>query len=303
MEKDISKWTKPQLQSHLRKLGLKVSGNKPELIQRIRDYKEPKQTRSPKRNQSPQRILAGAPELNFQIFLNMDDRSLANICKSSKEAANICKDDIFWKKRIIHVFGHNLSKYKVKKLTYRDMYKFFKKYEDYYSERMILESIKLGHLPVLKYLLKEIELEYPINNALYIAISAGKLDIVKYLLEQGANVNVYIGSYTPFIMAVRAGKLNIVKYIINNIKLEEYSLENALISANDGKNLQMIKLLVEAGASDLNDSLVIAMFDGSYKIVDYLVKKGANIEVAIEFGEISHNVDNRMLKYLKQLRR
>ena len=172
MEKDLSKLTQPQLQVQLRKLGLKVSGNKPDLILRIQDYessisnysksKVPKlkallkerklsqtgrkvelvnrleasdtKTRPvPQRreeNSPPKRGLSKLPpELNIEIFLNLDDKSLARACRTNKEAAKICNDDLFWKSRIERIFDYDLSKYKGEKdATYRKMYKFLTKH-------------------------------------------------------------------------------------------------------------------------------------------------------------------------------
>ena len=53
MEKEISSWTKIQLQAHLRKLGLNISGNKSDLIKRIRD------TASSKSSNTEGKVLTG----------------------------------------------------------------------------------------------------------------------------------------------------------------------------------------------------------------------------------------------------
>ncbi len=58
METDLSSWKVKELRDHLRSLGLKVSGNKPDLIQRIREHtpaqKSPR--RSPRKDKpSPRR--------------------------------------------------------------------------------------------------------------------------------------------------------------------------------------------------------------------------------------------------------
>ena len=42
MEKNLSAWKVKELKDHLLKLGLKQSGNKPDLIKRIRDYEASK---------------------------------------------------------------------------------------------------------------------------------------------------------------------------------------------------------------------------------------------------------------------
>lgn len=56
------------------------------------------------------------------------------------------------------------------------------------------------------------------NKYLFYAINSGKLEIVKLLIEKGANVNdVNINGKTALHAAAEAGKLEIVKYFIDYI--------------------------------------------------------------------------------------
>ena len=50
-------------------------------------------------------------------------------------------------------------------------------------------------------------------NPIYIPSQSGHVDVVKYLVEHGADINRETNDgYTPLFMACYDGKLNLVKY-------------------------------------------------------------------------------------------
>ena len=327
MEKDLLSWTKPQLQAQLRKLKLKLSGNKPDLIKRIRDHeaskyanmkvpklksllkerklsqtgnkadlvkrlddsdiKKTRESPSPKRpslKKAPQRIFAGAPELNFQIFLHLDDKSLAKACKTSKEAVEICEDDYFWIKRIERVFGYDLGKYNVGQVSYRIIYNFFKKHSRRSIDLKLLAAVKAGYFSIVHYLIEEqdanIYYSYVENEFVLLeeAVRAGHLLIVKYLekigeynldvalrtdatwknfeiakflIEKGADIyKVQIDDdidddTNAFTMAATFGALNILKYMINHKTPDDENLNNAFFGAAESGELPVVKYLME----------------------------------------------------------
>lgn len=96
----------------------------------------------------------------------------------------------------------------------------------------------------------------PFNEPLKLAIIKGNLDIVKLLIEKGANINVKYDLYnTPLHIAMING------------------------------NLEIVKLLIEKGAdvnakNETNDTpLHIAMIKGNHDIVKLLIEKGADINI------------------------
>ncbi len=365
MEKDLSTWTKPQLQAQLQKLGLKVSGNKPDLIARIRgaeasqsnyskmqvlqlksllkdrglvrsgnkadlvkrlEANDTKKTPSPKRPQ--QRILAGAPELNLQIFLNLDDTSLAKLCKTSKEANEFCKSDSFWKMRIKYIFGVDLTKYKDDKSSYKKMYIFLKKFNNKKIHAQVNSAIKMGHLPILKYLIQEkggkkyaqidyslslaIEfghihiIEYLIENigytlseALTVAAEVGNVAVFKYIIEQDVDTYIVNAGNDPndLELAVDAGHLVIVKYIVQNLKPDIYMLNSALFYAVNNGELSIIKYLT-GKATDMKGAILLASENDYEKIVKYLVEVVGVTYINEAMIEAARNGSLRVIKYL-----
>src|SRR5688500_17298253 len=84
------------------------------------------------------------------------------------------------------------------------------------------EVIKGGELNDLKHFVEEHEFDI-INyvnhqgvNALHMAVYWGHLEIVKYLVEKGANINYVIpkNGNTALLTAASCGHLEVVKYLI-----------------------------------------------------------------------------------------
>lgn len=164
--------------------------------------------------------------------------------------------------------------------------------------------------------------EYPLS----LACKKSHFDIVKYLVEKGANIN--IKRNWVFLSACEGGDLQIVKYLIDNeseilngsincpLRIASYhgnyevakylfenkyylNLNDALLSACNGNNLNIVNLLVENGA-DVNHQkegydyvitpLVNACNKKNLNIVKYLVENGANIHIDnnIVIKKVSH---------------
>lgn len=88
----------------------------------------------------------------------------------------------------------------------------------------------------------------PLNHA----INRGRDEIVKYLVERGANVNaLYEGHYSPLMSAVGSNNIEIIKLLIEkgaNVNLKDKHGNDALWKAVFNYNFEIVRLLVEAGA-------------------------------------------------------
>ncbi len=353
------KMTIKQLKSLLKERKLKQTGRKIDLVKRLEDS-EIKKTRespspnrspvpkrtsspkraspkratrrepSPKRKVSPTRPIAELPvELLHELLHNLDDKELANTCKTDKRAANVCKDDKFWNERIKRKFDYNLSKYKDDKVTYKDMYDLLRTNKEKYTQ--LLNAARLGYLPLVKYLVENVNIENisadTMKHTLYNAAEEGQLEVVKYLIME-PKYNIYIDKYdlqAALDSAGSFGHLNVVKYLIKNgadiddnlflniayageVDVFEYlakhkkpnkteineALTNAInITPIGTENLLMVKYLVDKqGATDLHFALIDAIERGQFETIKYLVEKGVDIhedndaalDTAEEFG-------------------
>ena len=73
--------------------------------------------------------------------------------------------------------------------------------------------IKNGHLDVVKYLVERGADIHQYEYALVLTAEKGHLDIVKYLIAQGANIHQY--EYA-LVLAAEKGHLDIVKYLVDH---------------------------------------------------------------------------------------
>jgi len=132
------------------------------------------------------------------------------------------------------------------------------------------------------------------NTFLHIAVHEGNIDIAKYLVSQGAVVNVKDRKdETPLQIAIHEGNVELVKYLISkgaDVNTKNLFSETPLHRAADKGSLEIIKLLVLQGAN-INDKnysqespLYIAVKHGRLEVTKYLVSYGAEVNTRNSSG-------------------
>uniref|UniRef100_A0A6G6ACI4 Ankyrin repeat-containing protein n=1 Tax=Borely moumouvirus TaxID=2712067 RepID=A0A6G6ACI4_9VIRU len=149
-----------------------------------------------------------------------------------------------------------------------------------FDKKVMQEVLRLneGKYDIVKYLIENGVNVQARNNEALIRACSENLKIVKLLVKNGANIHAK--NDEPLYKACSNGKIDIVKYLVK---------KGANINADNGKvltyacssgHLNIVKYLIENGA-DIhanNRALEIALEYGYKKIVKYLVKNGANFE-------------------------
>ena len=133
------------------------------------------------------------------------------------------------------------------------------------------------------------------NKALIDASQNGYLNIVKFLVDKGAN-----RLDKALILATRAGKVNVIDFLIGR---GAKNFNAAMSAAVTGNRIDMVKLMLSKGADDLNRSLLNAAKRGNLEILKFLIKQGANdLEGALKLSE---NVDimNYLIEKIESLRK
>ena len=77
------------------------------------------------------------------------------------------------------------------------------------------ESILLASLAVMTASVFGMNNSLPVVSGLFSACKSGNADLVKYLVEHGANVNNENGK-TPLVIACEKGRKSIVKYLVEH---------------------------------------------------------------------------------------
>jgi ankyrin repeat protein len=160
-----------------------------------------------------------------------------------------------------------------------------------------------GHLEVVKYLVQN-GANVNNNSALRWAAYNGHLEIVKFLLENGANVHAWNDSALR--SAAENGHLEIVEFLVQNGANVHANNNSALRWAAIYGHLEVVKFLLEdvANVHALKDSaLRFAAEHGHLEVVKYLVQNGANVNAYDDFALLyaAQNGHLEIVEYLESL--
>lgn len=131
------------------------------------------------------------------------------------------------------------------------------------------------------------------TNDLILACMSGNLSKVKHLIAKGISVNPATSQlfYAPLEMASVEGHLEIVKYLIDQGADVESSNNWSVRSACRRGHFDIVKYLVDKGAdvtADDNNAIKMAVRANRLDIIKYLVAVGADpdcaVEVALKLG-------------------
>lgn len=139
------------------------------------------------------------------------------------------------------------------------------------------------------------------------AIEKDKMEIVELAYNAGLDVNSFTEDGVPVLCAAaRCDSLDYVKWLLkHNADVNIISKDRGYSPVMDAvwkKNLDMVKLLIKSGAnldvmsSDGQPILVLAVGNGSAKIVDALMKAGANADIKDGMGMSARSYANLFKK-------
>ena len=139
-------------------------------------------------------------------------------------------------------------------------------------------------IKIMKNLFEKGEFEKKFYNTVDVKIN---IEIVKYLVEKGANVNAKnYNRSTPLIIACYENDIEIVKYLVEkgaDVNTKDINGVTPLLIACERNDINIVKHLVENGAN-VNEKnrfeitpLITACQKNDIEIVKYLVEKGANV--------------------------
>jgi len=162
---------------------------------------------------------------------------------------------------------------------------------------ILLYSCRIGNLDIVKYLINiGADYKVSIEKALTTASFYGHLEITKYLVDKGTDNKielVNIDNSKALCFAAEKGNLEIVNYLVEaGANIHIYGGYPLYQSAGNG-HLLVVKYLVEAGANihDRNDQALKSAIIGNHShVVKYLVENGADVHIGfLEFNYKKHS--------------
>ena len=255
-------------------------------------------------------LLTGIRDLDREIVNKLNGKDLLQMCLLNKTYNQRVLNDDYFRLRTENGFPETVpykNNQQITNKSWKNHYLNAVKYIDLLERKFQYIYKKLDKSPELFYLARELvpdnidHTKYSIEMALINAISHGKLEIVKYLITQGADIHYQ--NYAPLRCASCTGDFAIVVYLIEhgaNINNSE-----ALKGASSNGHLEIVKYLVKHGAKiDSNESepLRYASQYGHFSVVKHLVENGANIHAVDEYAVryASGNGHLNVVKYLTQ---
>lgn len=124
-------------------------------------------------------------------------------------------------------------------------------FEQFQLIRVLRQAIDYGHFDFLQWLIEKKQIDINSVNEygltmLHFAAAGGKLKIVQWLLEQGANINcVTNDNVTPLHFAAKNNKIEIVQYLVNNGATIDIKDKNGKTPRESTKDEKIIKILEE----------------------------------------------------------
>ncbi len=119
------------------------------------------------------------------------------------------------------------------------------------------------------------------------AVNVGKENIVRMLLDHGANPNLAVGKLTPLSLAVKKGHYRVVKVLLEKeaeVEKKTGGVTPLSQAVREGEHA-VVRTLLDVGKADANATttygltpLIIAARKGLYSIAQTLLSGGANVD-------------------------
>ena len=264
--------------------------------------------------------LTGIKEMDDEILLGLDLKELFDIATVNKLVRNTINNDTFW--------CHWLNRhYNIDaRSNCKNMSKLMKSGKN--MEGIYHIALNQGYLPLVSYLLSN-KLVSPFkynlegnkdwgHHPLAIAAGTGQLDMIKLLLLYFNNITIdYTNSiYTALDNSVFTNQIEIVQYLLDHLEYDNYTLSDILSGALKKGNIDIINILIQAGANPYN-TVIDAIFSNRISVLELVLSydvKIPNAAIAIALGlrkynmlklllldprsKIPQDIKNKVIKYI-----
>ena len=286
----------------------------------------------------PTTFLALPPEVQQETLLYLSYPDIIRFCATSASAQSICNDDRFWKIKYEQDIWQDypgLDKPASWKTAYGNFFRYYQDNIIWFIGNKNIESVKQalrlgidpvydGKIPliyeatdandiaILKLLLDAgavVSINKPRNilgiTSLMKAAKEGYLDIVKLLVEYGADIKLRANvkfeySKTALLYAIKEERAKVVEYLLSlgaDPNTKNSGNTTALMMAAGRGNIEIINMLLEAGAiTSINQqnnagytALILATKNNYADTVKLLLSKGADAKLRDNKSKRAYN--------------
>ena len=144
---------------------------------------------------------------------------------------------------------------------------------------LVLQKLFLFSLAGLFFLQGAAPSKQDLNDQLYEAVRKGDVAGVTSALDRGADVNAKFryGS-TALFKAAERGNVQITKILLDrgaNVNVKDtFYQASAMTWAIDGKHAEVVRLLLEKGAEEVEDALLMGVREGNADVVKVALDRG-----------------------------
>ena len=259
MERGYELWTKPELKDELRKLEASVTGNKPELIQRLRDAKKGKFVKK-LQVRTPTRVRAKTPP-----------RLKTSPIRSPTAKKNYSEISVTELRELLRQRGlldKGLKNDLIKRLEDVDKEEEYPTFLDILPRDILREEFAFTDPKDLRLKCRQKNYQPLCQNDKVLEEFLIKKRLDWYLRKVNEGLN----------WAAKIGSPEFVDFFI---KRSAKDWDYGMLGAAEGGHQDLVEFFIEKGASGLHDAIRIAAYGNHRDLVDFFIKHGANREIGL----------------------
>ena len=176
---------------------------------------------------------------------------------------------------------------------------------------LVYFAVKYGYTDVLKYLLESgarltVSYQYEGEPLIHLALKNGHFEVAKCLVENNYPIESLDKHYTtPLMQAVKSGDVEIVEFLISqgakvNYK-NPFNKRTALGIASSIGQIEIAKILIKHGASIQSQNIKMAIFNEHYDLAKFLISKGGPYESDVLYKILFEKGHFEIVEYLARI--
>ncbi len=164
----------------------------------------------------------------------------------------------------------------------------------YFHESLLETACYNNCKDIVKYLVTKVDIHKGNNIALRIACLNGYIDIVKILVEHGANIRDFEDRALRW--SCENGHFEVAEFLLDNGS--PVNLQNNLKCTAVKGHLDIVKILVERGANVTQEVVDYAIKSKNNRLVQWLIEKTSLLPSGTGMGYCAENNDVKMMQLL-----